>query len=540
MKNLSRRNFLKKGAALTTGSLIASQSSVFATKVKQSIRPSRGTIRIDPEPLFDISPNFYMQFMEPLGTTEPAVEAAWDYIKDDWREDLVNCVQDLSPGMIRWGGNFIRYYKWREGIGPVKDRPWMYNYYWGGKETNRVGTHEFVDFCRRVGADPLLVVNFMSDGVERFKNTIHGNNRMGTAKEAADWVSYCNDPDNAERKANGTPSPLNVKYWQIGNETSYSFVKSKFNKGSAIKHTIEFAKAMKERDPSIHLIGWGDVPKPWRFRPGKNQQDNALWAGDMLQEAGEYLDMIAIHLMGVSPQNSKLLTGFEYQKDPEAAWNELLELSEIAEFRLGYLDDVLTSMQVDTKVAITEGHLSLSPHNINTILQEWLSAAYHARTMNTYLRHGDRVKICTGADFCGTRWTVNAVRIPVPRGGSFLLPIGAIMKLYKKYGGNQGIKVMNAPNDLDVAATRNQDKLFLHVLNKSFSKSMNATLQVKGFEVSSAKSYQIAPNDARSYVDRERSDTFEPQEIPLEISANGAEGKFPPTSVSVVELRLEG
>ena len=72
---------------------------------------------------------------------------------------------------------------------------------------------------------------------------------------------------------------------------------------------------------------------------------------------------------------------------------------------------------VKAGIAITEGHLSLSPHNANPILYEWLSAAYHARSMNIYQRHGARVKIATAADFNGNRWTNTAVMLPTPRGG---------------------------------------------------------------------------------------------------------------------------
>src|SRR4051794_33475041 len=69
-------------------------------------RDSTGTVVIDPKPLFDISPSLYMQFMEPLGVTDSSVEAAWDYATNDWRKDFVHTVQDLSPGAIRFGGNF--------------------------------------------------------------------------------------------------------------------------------------------------------------------------------------------------------------------------------------------------------------------------------------------------------------------------------------------------------------------------------------------------------------------------------------------------
>ena len=143
-----------------------------------------------------------MQFMEPLGATDSAVEASWDYDADDWRKDFVDVTRDLAPGAMRFGGLFSRYYKWREGIGPAARRPWMRNYVWGGKETNRVGTHEFVDFCRRVGAEPFYCVNFLSDGEKRYRTTQEGD-RTGDAREAADWVSYANDPDHRERKANG-------------------------------------------------------------------------------------------------------------------------------------------------------------------------------------------------------------------------------------------------------------------------------------------------------------------------------------------------
>src|SRR5215467_9553469 len=198
-------------------------------------------IVVDPRPLFEISPLLYMQFMEPLGTTDCAIEASWNYDADDWRSDFVAITRDLAPGAIRFGGLFSRYYRWREGVGPAERRPWMRNYVWGGKETNRVGTHEFVDFCRRVGAEPFYCVNFLSDGERRYSD------RTAGSEEAADWVSYTNDPDHRERRANGAASPFNLKLWQIGNETSYG--NATFSKDEAITHTIEFARAMKQRDP---------------------------------------------------------------------------------------------------------------------------------------------------------------------------------------------------------------------------------------------------------------------------------------------------
>src|SRR5947207_11538011 len=204
---LPRREFLKKA-----GVAAAAQAALHAA--------GENTILVDPKPLFDISPQLYMQFMEPLGITDSSVEAAWDYEADDWRKDFVDVVKDLSPNVMRFGGLYSRYYRWREGIGPAAKRPWTRNYVWGGRESNRVGAHEFVDFCRRVGAEPLYCVNFLSDGEKRYRTTREGD-RTADDREAADWDSYANDPDNRERKSNGSADPLSIKLWQLGNETSY-------------------------------------------------------------------------------------------------------------------------------------------------------------------------------------------------------------------------------------------------------------------------------------------------------------------------------
>src|SRR5947207_10893315 len=83
-----------------------------------------------------------MQFMEPVGATDGSVEAAWDHLLDQWREDVVEITRELGPPMMRWGGIFSDFYRWREGVGPRDTRPSMLNLLWGGIESNQVGTGE--------------------------------------------------------------------------------------------------------------------------------------------------------------------------------------------------------------------------------------------------------------------------------------------------------------------------------------------------------------------------------------------------------------
>ena len=510
---IARREFLQ-----WAGVAAAAQSAVAAS--------DENAVVVDPQPKFDISPYLYMQFMEPLGATDSSVEGSWDYQIDDWRKDFVTAVRDLAPDTLRFGGLFSRYYHWREGVGPAARRPSMRNYVWGGKETNRVGTHEFVDFCRRVDAQPLYCVNFLSDGEARYRSTREGN-RSGDALEAADWVSYANDPDNRERKSNGAEEPFNIKLWQIGNETSYG--NATFNKDDSIAHTLEFAKAMKARDQSIRLIGWGD-----------RNRNSDLWAGDLLRRAGEYIDLVAIHMMGQSPRRpDTVLNGFRYQNEPEKAWAELLELSQVIEQRVSELEEAIAGAGSKAGVAITEGHLSLNPHNTNPLLFEWLSAAYHARSLNIYQRHGAKIQIATAADFQGNRWTNTAVMLPTPRGNSFLMPVGSIARLFKKYNGRQGVEVKSTPAGLDIAASRSGDTIYLHVANLEYGKAVEAPWVVNGMVVMGGRVFEIAPEDPRAYVNQDQPDVFRPQERALP-SGSVAKWRFPARSVSAVQLNVHG
>lgn len=518
---MKRREFLRHSAALAAGLAALRQvRALAAAQTASSTESGRGII-VDPNPRFEISPRLYMQFMEPLGITDSSVEAAWDYGQDDWRRDFVATTCDLAPGVIRYGGLFSRYYKWREGVGAPDKRPWMRNYVWGGKETNRVGTAEFVDFCRRVGAEPLYCVNFLGDGEKRYANTREGN-RTGDAREAAEWVAYANDPDHPERKAHGNANPYGIKLWQLGNETSYG--SNCFKKDEAIAATIEFARAMRDRDRTIELIGWGDNG----------------WAGDLLRRAGEHLQYVAVHMMGQTPlRQDTVLHGLRYQAEPERAWDELMELPAARiEQKLVALEQALAGQQTSAGIAITEGHLSLPPHNSNPILTEWLTGVYHARVLNLYQRHGARVKIATAADFNGTRWSTNAVMHQVPGGASYLLPVGAVMRLFKRHNGRQGVEARSVPASLDVAASRTGDKFFLHVANLNYSGSVEASLAVNGRAIRSGRVLEIAPENPRQEVSPLNPDVFDPVEHALPSGPN-VKWVFPARSVSAVELDCE-
>ena len=93
------------------------------------------------------------------------------YKRHGARKDIMEKIGDLSPTIVRWpGGWFAEVYRWKRGIGDVDRRPLTRKYYSDARrkrnpswESNSFGTDEFIQFCRDIGAVPLLTVNSAFD-----------------------------------------------------------------------------------------------------------------------------------------------------------------------------------------------------------------------------------------------------------------------------------------------------------------------------------------------------------------------------------------
>ncbi|MDF1559007.1 MAG: alpha-N-arabinofuranosidase [Bacteroidales bacterium] len=124
------------------------------------------------------------------------------------RNDVVEALRKTQIPNLRWpGGCFADEYHWMDGIGPREQRPKMVNTHWGGvTEDNSFGTHEFLDLCEQLGAEPVIC----------------GNVGSGSVEEMSKWVEYINfdgvSPMADLRRKNGRDKPWNVRYWGVGNE----------------------------------------------------------------------------------------------------------------------------------------------------------------------------------------------------------------------------------------------------------------------------------------------------------------------------------
>lgn len=501
-QNVSRREVLRS-IGVTAAGWIAARS---LARADDTIAP---VLTIAPEPLFDLSPWLYMQFMEPLGTTDGSVEASWDHLQQRWRPDLIAATKELAPPMLRWGGLFSAYYRWREGVGPRAARKPMHNLVWGGMESNQVGTAEFLDFCRQVQADPLMCVNFEAEGDARWSINELGEERAGNAQEAADWVDYCNNPDNALRISHGAREPFPIRVWQLGNETS--FAPSRFKKDWAIRKTIEFSRAMRKVDPTIKLIGWGD----------------SGWAPEMIEKAGEHIDYVAFHHL-FDP--GAPLSDTEFRKDPAATWDALMATVKKHERKL--LDMRSQVERYKFALAMTESHFIMQGRNRCDLNSAWATGVAYARFLNLHQRHGDLLRIANLGDFCGTRWQTNVIMIPTPGGKSYLLPLGKVTALYRQHTGRQFVRVSGGGPELDITASRTGEQFFLHVVNTDRTRAQSCRLAIAGFAVRSGKAFEIAADPQAEIV----SAKGDPMTVRERVIVPGGPLIFPAASVSAVEL----
>lgn len=477
---------------------------------------SSSRITVDPTPLFELPKGLYSQFMEPLGTTDGSVEACWDHLADDWREDFVTITKKIAPGLIRWGGCFSSYYRWKEGVGPRTAREPMYNVLWGGIETNQVGTHEFVNLCRRVGATPFYCVNFESDGRMNWARVPKWGVRSAGPEEAASWVDYCNNPSNPERRANGAPEPFALKLWQIGNETSYD--PNGFDVETAAKKTVRFARAMRSVDSELELIAWGDSD----------------WAPRMIEVTGEHIDAIAFHNGYRSTMDDPPFSDDRYRDDPDSTWEHLMTGAEFANKKLEMMRRQTEGTGI--KLALTESHyVGVSGLNRGKIFGTWAMGASYGRILNLYERNGDRLDIAVICDYAGTRWMSNGVLMPGDPGTAFMLPVAHISSLYGRRRGKKGIAVTGAPDYLDVSASRTGQKVYLHVVNTHRTMSVPTRIVVEGMQVTGGTVWSIEQSSTFEIFNRESSEMCDPVARPL--PKDGA-WSFPGASVSAIEVEL--
>ena len=270
---------------------------------------------------------------------------------------IVEHLRAMPCRLMRFpGGDVADNYHWKAH---TLDNPnWWPNE--SGPQTT--DTDEFMAFCRKVGAEPIFVVDLESGFVR--------GDIASTAREAAEWVAYC--------KQKG----YRVRFWEIGNETYL------YNPGQPPEHhkhkriritAAEYGRifqqvtqAMKAVDPGAlcGAVGPGSVTTSNNNRlpnGGKANPPEPPWWPTVLKTVGAKPDFLVVH-----EYFGRKLTPELFARKGLDNGRELPELKHFAQQALGRL----------VPLALTEWNLN-KEFSIRGIVAAQIQAEMLCRYLNT-------------------------------------------------------------------------------------------------------------------------------------------------------------
>jgi len=380
---IDRRRFLlglgQAGAALAAGSWL---DAIGYAQIARG--PARAMIRA-PRAGADFDRRVLGAFLEHLGRAiytgvyEPGSRLA---DAKGFRTDVAREVKELGVPILRYpGGNFVSGYNWLDGVGPKAQRPTVLDRAWNSLETNQFGTNDFVDWCRMVGTEPLLGMNFGT----------------GTAETAVAYVEYCNLERGTKwsdlRRSHGYEQPHNIRYWCLGNEMDGPWQIGQLQAREYGRKARDAARQMRVIDRGLQLIACGSS--------GTNMPAYLVWDREVLEECYDQVDGISLHAYY---GNTKALTGTSTAR--YLAMNldmdrQIREVSAVCDYvqglrrsskRLWLSFDEWNVWYRARDAQATDGRRAFAPKLLEEVYN-LEDALLVGGLVNTLLRNSDRVRI---------------------------------------------------------------------------------------------------------------------------------------------------
>ncbi|MFU1859650.1 alpha-N-arabinofuranosidase [Sphingobacterium sp. NGMCC 1.201703] len=325
------------------------------------------------------------------------------------RTDVIEALKNLNIPNLRWpGGCFADTYHWKDGIGPKAQRPSMVNNWWGGvTEDNSFGTHDFLNMCELLGAEPYLA----------------GNVGSGEVQELADWVQYVNfagkSPMSDLRRKNGRQEPWKVKFWGVGNESW----------GCGGNMTVDYYTDIY-RKYATFMSDWTNGAGLYRIASGANSADYN-WTETLLKNIpGSLMKGMGLHHYAVINWDKKgSATDFsesEYFKTMKSAWF----MNELVEKNIAIMDKYDPKGNIDLIVDEWGGWYDVEPGtNPGFLYQQntMRDAMIAGMTLNIFNNNARRVKMANLAQ------AINVLQAVILTSGKsmILTPTYHVMEMYK-------------------------------------------------------------------------------------------------------------
>lgn len=478
-----------------------------------------------------ISHNIYGHFAEHLGHCIYGGFYVGENAKipntDGVRKDLIEALKKMKVGNLRWpGGCFADTYQWKDGIGPKKDRPSMVNVWWGGvTEDNSFGTHDFLNLCEAIGAEPYLA----------------GNVGSGSVKDLSDWVVYTNSekgsPMSELRRKNGREKPWKAKMWGVGNEA--------WGCGGNMKVDY-YANIYKQY--ATFMADWGNSGKLFRVASGASDADYN-WSEVLMRDIPHNLmEGIALHHYSVIDWNKKSsatnFTEEEYFKTMKSA----LLMEELITRHSTIMDKYDPNKKIALVVDEWGGWYDVEPgtnpgflFQQNTMRDAMLAGA----TLHIFHDHCDRVRVANLAQ------TVNVLQAVILTEGEkmILTPTYHVLEMF-----NVHQDALHLPLDLKVnnyvfgseklpavSASASRDKAgvtHVSVVNIDPNHPQEVTISVRGMDATGVSGRILSSGKIQDYNSFDKPDLVKPVEFKGASLKNGVlKVVLPPVSVVVLTLK---
>ena len=556
IQHIGRRRFL--GAAAAGGAaLLAPRALLVARPSRRGLGSSLADSRIEillQEPVGTIAPEIYGHFIEHLGGV--VYDGVWVGERSripniaGMRRDLVEAMRRIRPAVVRWpGGCFADSYDWRDGVGPRDRRP-RRSSLWANDprfkdlgdipqryEPNEFGTNEFIHFCRLVGAQPYLAANL----------------RTLPAQAFMEWLDYCNAPARSTtladlRAGSGAEDrdPFRVRFWGVGNES--------WGCGGNFRpeeYAEEFRRfttwGLPEFEVPLAFIGsgpsGGDVEWTRRFFGALAERGglDRMWGWALHHYAGA----------GGAGANA---VSFD-----DRGWYELLSSADRMDSLIGMHWQVMREHDREHKVKLVVDEWGAwhttqplaDPSHLFESQSTMRDAVVAGLTLDTFNRHADKVAMANDAQL------VNCIQALFFTHEDQLVttPTYHVFDLYTAHQGAQAVRtVFAAPTitwtdaqghaqplwGLNGSASTREGALTLTVTNPHLTEPREAEIAVRGGAVRSARATTLTARDVHEANTFDNPRAVVPQQPEVVAAAQPLVFRFPPASVTRLEIALGG
>jgi alpha-L-arabinofuranosidase len=365
------------------------------------------------------------------------------------RNDIIEALKNIQIPNLRWpGGCFADEYHWMDGIGPRESRPKMINTHWGGvTEDNSFGTHEFLNFCELIGAEPYISLNLGS----------------GTVKEMSNWIEYVNSDDDSPmanlRRQNGREKPWNVKFVGVGNE----------NWGCGGNMRPEYYSDLY-RQYATYCRDYGDNSL-YKVASGSSG-DDMNWTRVLMENIGNRMNGLSVHYYTVKGWRGSKGSATEFNTEEYfATLQRCMRIESLLERHISIMDEWDPGNRIGLMVDEWGTWWDVEPgtnpgflYQQNTMRDAFVAAI----TLNIFNKYAERIKMANIAQLVNVLQSV----ILTQDEKMILTPTYHVFDLYKVH---QDATYLNS-------SLKTEDYEFLGdklpALNVSASKSEDGTINI--------------------------------------------------------------